>query len=100
METCALDEPITPPVWDESACENIITQPLYRQTDSLTDEDEQTIVLRNRQAARAQSRHGEPVSDQLPDLEITERRFPRVRESRLSDSAQKMPPTGHFERAR
>jgi|GEM_PF-1774061 len=136
-KTGMLEEPGKGPAWDENACENINTQPLYQrtagltekqtetlsfeqdaaptekhtstllkgQTDALTtrqtdrlaqeqtdEEDDQTIVLRHRQAGpRAGLDQGEPASAQRPELEITDR-YPRVRGSRLPAYARRMPP--------
>ena len=79
-----LCDPARPSPWDEEDCEEIDTLPLHEKTtDELEDEEAQTISLRNQRPARARLRAQDaPVSDRLPEIEVTPRCLSQIREAR------------------
>ncbi len=88
VTTSALSDPALPDTWNEQDCEEVDTLPLHgKTTDELEDGEEQTIPLRSRRTIRARLPvQSAPVSDQLPDIEVTPRRLSYVPEVRQSSS--------------
>lgn len=84
VTTSKLCDPARPSPWDEEDCEEIDTLPLREKTtDELEDEEAQTISLRNQRPARARLRAQDtPVSDGLPEIEVTPRCLSQIREAR------------------
>ena len=84
VTTSALSDPALPDTWNERGCEEIDTLPLHEKTtDELEDGEEPTISLRGPRPARTRVRApGVPVSDKLPDIEVTPRCLSQVREVR------------------
>ena len=85
VTTSALYDSAAPFAWDDTIYEETETLHLHGKTDDLDEEDEeevQTIPLRAQQATCASSAQGEPISDRLPDLEITLPRISRIRGTR------------------
>lgn len=82
--TSKLCDPARPSPWDEEDCEEIDTLPLHDKiTDELEDEEAQTISLRNQRPVRARLRAQDaPVSDRLPEIEVTPRCLSQIREVR------------------
>src|SRR5260370_16524581 len=81
VTTSALYDPVAPLAWDDTIYEETETLHLHGKTDDLDEEDEeevQTIPLRPQQATRASSAQGEPISDRLPDLDITSPPIPLI----------------------
>lgn len=73
---------LSSPEWDGRNYEDIDTLPLYEQ-DSQEDGNTQTINLRNRRVSQARTISLKPpVSNRLPDLEITPRCISRTRAPR------------------
>lgn len=86
VTTSALSDPALPDTWSEQDYEEVDTLPLHgKTTDELEDGEAQTLSLRARRTARTGSRvQNAPVSDKLPDIEVTPRRLSQVREVRQS----------------
>ena len=82
VTTSKLDDPAGL-AWEESGYEEIDTLPLHGTTESLEDEEAQTVELRKRPLARSEEEGRQtPVSDRLPDIEITPRCLTRARGTR------------------
>lgn len=81
--TSTLSKPALPCSWDEQNCEEVDTLPLHEKTTDELEDEEPTLSLRAQRPARVRLRvQDSPVSDKLPDIEVTPRCLSQVREAR------------------